>query len=59
MIHSKLVVIDPYGAHPVLMTGSHNMGPKANGVNDENPVIIEDNGALASQYATKIMEIYN
>jgi len=59
MVHSKVVVIDPYGDHPVVMTGSHNLGPKASGVNDENFVIIENHGALASQYATKIMEIYN
>jgi phosphatidylserine/phosphatidylglycerophosphate/cardiolipin synthase-like enzyme len=59
MVHSKVVVIDPYGDHPVVMTGSHNMGPKASGVNDENFVIIEGNRALASEYATKIMEIYN
>ncbi|MBI1866802.1 MAG: hypothetical protein HYS06_00635 [Methylocystis sp.] len=59
MVHSKVVVVDPYGDHPVVMTGSHNMGPKASGVNDENFVIIEGNRALASEYATKIMEIYN
>jgi phosphatidylserine/phosphatidylglycerophosphate/cardiolipin synthase-like enzyme len=59
MVHSKVVVVDPFGDHPVVMTGSHNMGPKASGVNDENFVIIEGDGALASQYATKIMEIYN
>lgn len=59
MVHSKVVVVDPFGEKPVLMTGSHNMGPKASGVNDENLLIIEGNGALASQYATKIMEIYN
>jgi phosphatidylserine/phosphatidylglycerophosphate/cardiolipin synthase-like enzyme len=59
MVHSKIVVLDPFGDKPVLMTGSHNMGPKASGVNDENLVIIEGNGMLASQYATKIMEIYN
>jgi len=59
MVHSKVVVIDPYGAHPVVMTGSHNMGPKASGTNDENFLIIEGNGPLASQYASKIMEIYN
>ena len=41
------------------MTGSHNMGPKASGTNDENFLIIEGNGPLASQYASKIMEIYN
>jgi phosphatidylserine/phosphatidylglycerophosphate/cardiolipin synthase-like enzyme len=59
MVHSKVVVIDPYGTKPVVMTGSHNMGPKASGVNDENLIIIEGNGELASQYAGKIMEIYS
>lgn len=59
MVHSKVVVVDPFGDHPVVMTGSHNMGPKASGVNDENFVIVENNGALAGKYATKIMEIYN
>jgi phosphatidylserine/phosphatidylglycerophosphate/cardiolipin synthase-like enzyme len=59
MVHSKVVVIDPYGDHPVVMTGSHNMGLKASGVNDGNFVIIEGNGALASQYAGKIVEIYS
>jgi len=58
-VHSKVVVIDPYGDSPVVMTGSHNMGPKASGVNDENLLIIRGNGELASQYAGKIMEIYN
>jgi phosphatidylserine/phosphatidylglycerophosphate/cardiolipin synthase-like enzyme len=59
MVHSKVVVIDPYGAKPVVMTGSHNMGPKASGVNDENLILIEGNRDLASQYAGKIMEIYS
>ncbi len=48
MVHSKVVVVDPYGDHPVLMTGSHNMGPKASGVNDENLLIIEGDGVLAA-----------
>jgi phosphatidylserine/phosphatidylglycerophosphate/cardiolipin synthase-like enzyme len=59
MVHSKVVVIDPYGAKPVVMTGSHNMGPKASGVNDENLILIEGNQDLASQYAGNIMEIYS
>ena len=59
MVHSKVVVVDPYGEHPVVMTGSHNMGPKASGVNDENLVIIEGDGELASQYAGQIMQIYS
>ena len=59
MVHSKVIVIDPYGDHPVVMTGSHNMGPKASGVNDENLLIIQGNGALASQYAGHIMQVYS
>lgn len=58
MVHSKVVVIDPYGEKPVVMTGSHNLGPKASGTNDENFLIITGNHDLASQYAGKIMEIY-
>jgi len=58
MVHSKVVIVDPFGPNPVVMTGSHNMGPKASSVNDENLVIITGNGDLAGQYAGKIMEIY-
>jgi phosphatidylserine/phosphatidylglycerophosphate/cardiolipin synthase-like enzyme len=59
MVHSKVIVIDPYGDRPVVMTGSHNMGPKASGVNDENLVLIEGDGDLASQYAGHIMQVYS
>lgn len=57
-IHSKVIVIDPFGQHPVLMTGSHNLGYKASTVNDDNLVIIEGNGPLAAAYAINIIAIY-
>ncbi len=57
-IHSKVIVIDPFGAHPVLMTGSHNLGYKASTENDDNLVIIEGNGPLAAAYAINIIAIY-
>ena len=28
-VHSKVVVLDPFGPKPVVMTGSHNLGPRA------------------------------
>jgi phosphatidylserine/phosphatidylglycerophosphate/cardiolipin synthase-like enzyme len=59
MIHSKVVLVDPFSDHPVLMTGSHNLGPKASGTNDENLLIIQDAPGLAAAYATNIMAIYN
>jgi phosphatidylserine/phosphatidylglycerophosphate/cardiolipin synthase-like enzyme len=59
MVHSKIVLVDPFGSHPVLMTGSHNLGPKASGTNDENLLVIKDAPGLAGAYATNIMAIYN
>lgn len=59
MVHSKVVLIDPFSAHPVLLTGSHNLGPKASGTNDENMLIIKDAPGLAAAYAVNIMAIYN
>ncbi|MBR1125634.1 hypothetical protein JQ628_29210 [Bradyrhizobium lablabi] len=58
MVHSKVVLIDPFG-DSVLMTGSHNLGPKASGTNDENFLIIRGASGLAGAYATNIMAIYN
>jgi len=60
MVHSKVVVIDPFGQHPVLITGSHNLGPKASRANYDNMVIIEGEGArdLAISFAVNIIAIY-
>ena len=40
------------------MTGSHNMGTKASEKNDDNLIIIENNGPLAQAYAVNIIAIY-
>jgi phosphatidylserine/phosphatidylglycerophosphate/cardiolipin synthase-like enzyme len=58
MVHSKVVVIDPYGTNPVVMRGRTTWDRRRAGVNDENLVIITGNPDLASQYAGKITEIY-
>jgi phosphatidylserine/phosphatidylglycerophosphate/cardiolipin synthase-like enzyme len=59
MVHSKVVLVDPFSDSPVLLTGSHNLGPKASGTNDENLLIIRDAPGLAGAYATNIMSVYN
>jgi phosphatidylserine/phosphatidylglycerophosphate/cardiolipin synthase-like enzyme len=56
-VHSKVIVIDPFGAHPVLITGSHNLGFKASSANDDNLVIVEDSPGLAQAYAIHILAI--
>ncbi len=58
MIHSEVVVIDPFGSKPVVITGSHNLGPKASGKNDDNFVIIEGASGLATEYAVNIFGVY-
>jgi phosphatidylserine/phosphatidylglycerophosphate/cardiolipin synthase-like enzyme len=59
MVHSKCIVVDPFGAKPAVMTGSHNMGPKASGKNDDNLVIIDGQRRLAEAFAVYIMGVYN
>ena len=58
MIHSKVVIVDPFGAEPVVITGSHNLGPKASADNDDNLVIIEHAPGLAAEYAVNILGVY-
>jgi len=57
-IHSKVIVLDPFGENPVVMTGSHNLGLKASSKNDDNLMIIQGNKPLAAAYAANIIAIY-
>lgn len=59
IIHSKLVVIDPFGKKPVVITGSHNLGTKASYQNDANLLIIENDRELAIRYAVNVVTIFN
>jgi PLD-like domain len=59
IVHSKVLVIDPNGKKPVVVTGSHNFSASASTKNDENLVIIEGNAALAQAYAVDIQSLYD
>lgn len=59
MIHSKLIVVDPFGTSPVIMTGSHNLGRKASAENDDNLVIITGAVGLAREYAVYIQGVFD
>jgi phosphatidylserine/phosphatidylglycerophosphate/cardiolipin synthase-like enzyme len=58
-VHSKVIVIDPAGENPVVMTGSHNFSKRASKKNDDNLVIIQGDHDLARTYAANIIGIYN
>jgi phosphatidylserine/phosphatidylglycerophosphate/cardiolipin synthase-like enzyme len=59
IIHSKVVVIDPNGSKPVVVTGSHNFSVTASTKNDENLIIIQGSSALAQAYAVNIQSVYD
>jgi phosphatidylserine/phosphatidylglycerophosphate/cardiolipin synthase-like enzyme len=59
IIHDKIMVIDPFSDHCVVITGSHNLGHKASFNNDENLIIIEGNKPLAVAYATHVLDVYD
>src|SRR3989442_4890495 len=48
MIHSKVVVLHPFGDHPVVMTSSANLRAKADAKKDHNLLIIADTARLAT-----------
>lgn len=58
IIHSKVVVIDPFSADPVVITGSHNFSSSASAKNDENFIIIRGDRELAEAYAVNILGAY-
>jgi len=58
IIHSKVVVLDPFSSDPVVITGSHNFSSSASSKNDENFIIIRGDHQLAESYAVNILGAY-
>ena len=58
IVHTKVMVIDPFSANPVVVTGSHNFSASASKKNDENLVIVRGHKKLAAAYATCVMSVY-
>jgi phosphatidylserine/phosphatidylglycerophosphate/cardiolipin synthase-like enzyme len=54
IIHSKVLLVDPFTDHPTIVTGSHNFSISASADNDENYIIIRDEPTLAEAYAVNI-----
>ena len=59
IVHSKVIVIDPFSPDCIVVTGSHNFSESASEKNDENLVIIKGNQKLAQAYAVHINGVYD
>ncbi len=49
--HNKVILIDPYGAAPTVITGSFNFTWTAQHKNAENVLIMRNNPSIATRYA--------
>lgn len=59
VVHSKIIVVDLLGSHPVVMSGSHNMGVEAATQNDDNLIIVESDRDLAIACTLNVMSVFN
>jgi phosphatidylserine/phosphatidylglycerophosphate/cardiolipin synthase-like enzyme len=59
IVHSKVIVIDPFSDDCAVITGSHNFSDSASQKNDENLVIVRGNRKLAQAYALHINGVYD
>jgi phosphatidylserine/phosphatidylglycerophosphate/cardiolipin synthase-like enzyme len=58
IIHSKVLLIDPFSNDPIVVTGSHNFSDNASGKNDENFIVIRGDHQLAEAYAVNIQSAW-
>ncbi len=58
IIHSKVLVVDPFSEDPTVVTGSHNFSTNASTKNDENFIVIRGDRQLAEAYAVNIQSAW-
>ncbi len=57
-IHSKIIAADPFGADPILVTGSANFSNNSTRGNDSNCLVIRGDTAVMDIYATEFMRMF-
>lgn len=58
-IHTKILLIDPLGPAPVVVTGSANFSDNSSTKNDENQLFIADEPAVADVYLGEFMRMFD
>jgi phosphatidylserine/phosphatidylglycerophosphate/cardiolipin synthase-like enzyme len=58
IVHSKVLVADPFSAKATVVTGSHNFSTSASGENDENFLVIRGDRALAEAYTVNVFSAW-
>ena len=58
-IHTKYMLVDPFGEDPVIITGSANFSDASTRDNDENMLVIRGEKAIADIYSTEFFRLWN
>jgi hypothetical protein len=57
--HTKFMLVDPLGDHPLVISGSGNFSDPSVRENDENMLVIRDDPRVADIYLGEFMRIFN
>lgn len=58
-IHTKYLLVDPFGDDPVVITGSANFSDASTRDNDENMLVIRGEKAVADIYGSEFFRLWN
>ena len=57
-LHTKILLVDPLGANPTVITGSANFSPDSTSDNDENMLVIRGDLQVADTYFTEFGRLF-
>ena len=58
-VHTKYMLVDPLGKHPLVIVGSANFSAASTTDNDENMLVIQGNTAVADVYMGEFMRLFS
>ena len=58
-LHNKIILIDPLGKMPVVITGSANYSENSTSKNDENTLVIKGEARVADIYFTEYVRLFD
>lgn len=57
-IHTKVILVDPFGDDPIVVTGSANFSNNSTVENDSNTLVIRGDTVVADIYSTEFMRMF-
>ena len=57
-VHTKYMLLDPLGEHPIVVVGSANFSKASSDTNDENMLVIQGNSRIADIYLGEFMRLH-